>query len=348
MEYANFPNLDKKASRIGLGTWAIGGWMWGGSKVKKAIKTIHKGLDKGITLIDTTPAYGMGRSEEIVGKAIEEYGNRDKIIIATKVAIEWDDEENVYRNASRERILKEIDDSLKRLRTDYIDIYQVHWPDPLVSIEETAKAMKEIYTQGKIKAIGVSNFSPEQMEEFERYAPLHSCQPPYNMFERGIEDDVLPFCKKKDIYLLTYGALCRGMLSGKMSKDREFKGDDLRNIDPKFEEPKFSTYLKTVDDLEDFAKKNYKKEVILLAVRWILDNGVETALWGAREPWQVEPVNGIDGWEISKEDMDKIDEILGRYRRTHSSPRIHGTSNERREIDFVSKYSKESTSRHFH
>lgn len=313
MEYATFPSFEKKISRIGLGTWAIGGWMWGGSKVKKSINTIHKALDKGITLIDTAPAYGMGRSEEIIGRALEDYGNREKIVIATKVGIEWDEEENVYRNSSRERLLKEIDDSLTRLRTDYIDIYQVHWPDPLVPIKETAKTMKEILESGKIKAIGVSNYSQAQMDEFRNYAPLHSCQPPYNIFERGIENEILPYCKENKIYLLTYGALCRGMLSGKMSKDRDFKGDDLRKIDPKFKEPKISNYLKTVNGLKNFAATKYNKEVILLAVRWILDNGVETALWGAREPWQIEPVNGIDNWNLSNEDMRQIDEILNKY-----------------------------------
>lgn len=310
METCNFPGLDKKPTRIGLGTWAIGGWMWGGTDEQRSINTIHAALDQGIRLIDTAPAYGFGRSEEIIGKAIEEYGHRDEIIIATKVCIEWDEDGNVYRNGKKERIQKEIDDSLERLRTDYIDIYQVHWPDPLVPLAETATAMNDLYESGKIKAIGVSNFSPDEMEEFQCYAPLHSCQPPYNMFERGIEKDIMPYCKKHDIYLLTYGALCRGMLSGKMSKEREFEGDDLRNTDPKFQKPRFDQYLSAVNKIEAYVEKKYSKKIITTAVRWILDQGVETALWGARKPNQTEPFKNVMGWQLEDEDMRRIHKII--------------------------------------
>ncbi|MBD3212093.1 MAG: general stress protein [Candidatus Lokiarchaeota archaeon] len=310
MEKIKFPGTDKKASRVGLGTWALGEWMWGPQKKEDSLATVKAALDKGISLIDTAPAYGFGKSEEIVGQAVEEYGGRNDIIIATKVTLEWDKEQNVFRNGSRERIFEEIEDSLERLRTDYIDLYQVHWPDPLIPIEETAKAMKKLYDDGLINAIGVSNYSPDQMDEFRKYAPLHSCQPPYNMFEKQIENDILPYCKRNDIYLLTYGALCRGMLSGKMNKDREFKGDDLRNDDPKFQEPRFSQYLNAVEKLEEFAQEKYDKEIISFAVRWILDNGVETALWGARNPTQVEPFNEVMGWSLTEEDLNKIQQII--------------------------------------
>jgi len=310
MEKIAFPNTKKKASRIGLGTWAIGEWMWGPQSKEDSLATIKAALDKGISLIDTAPAYGFGKSEEIVGQAIDEYGGRDDIIIATKVSIDWDEDHHVYRNGSRERVFKEIEDSLERLRTDFIDLYQVHWPDPLTPIEVTAKAMKELFDEGLIGAIGVSNYSPEQMEEFQKYAPLHTCQPPYNIFERQIEDDIIPYCEKNEIYLITYGALCRGMLSGKMSKEREFEGDDLRNADPKFEEPRFSQYLDAVDKLEDFARNKYNKELISLAVRWILDQGVETALWGARKPSQVEPFEKVMGWSLNEKDLQQIKTIV--------------------------------------
>jgi len=310
MEKIEFPTTGKKSSRVGLGTWAIGEWMWGPQKKEDSLATVKAALDKGITLIDTAPAYGFGRSEEIIGQAVEEYGTRDDIILATKVTLEWDEDQNVYRNGSKERIFKEIEDSLDRLRTDYVDVYQVHWPDPLTPIKETAKTMKELYDDGIIKAIGVSNYSTEQMSEFRKYSPLHSCQPPYNMFERQIEDDILPYCKENDIYLITYGALCRGMLSGKMSKDRKFEGDDLRNTDPKFQEPRFSQYLNSVDKLEEFAQNKYNKEIISLAVRWILDQGVETALWGARNPSQVEPFDKVMGWNLNEEDIKRIEQII--------------------------------------
>ena len=192
MECVTISGTNLQASRVGLGTWAIGGWMWGGTDERESIRTIRAALDKGINVIDTAPAYGFGRSEEIVGKAVTEYGHRDTVIIATKVGLEWQDG-HVVRNATRARLLREIEDSLRRLQTSYIDLYQVHWPDPLVPIEETATALGQLFERGTIRAIGVSNFSPEQMEIFQAVAPLHVVQSPYNLFERAIEHDVLPY-----------------------------------------------------------------------------------------------------------------------------------------------------------
>lgn len=310
MEIITIKNTDIKTSRIALGTWAIGGWMWGGSQERESIDTIHAALDNGINTIDTAPVYGFGKSEEIVGKAIKEYGQRDKIIIATKVGLEWTDDEKVYRNSTKKRIIKEIDDSLRRLQTDYIDIYQVHWPDINTSFQETAETLNYLLDKGKIRAIGVSNYSPEQMEEFRKYASLHSNQPPYNLFERQIENDILPFSKDNGIAILAYGALCRGMLSGKMSKDRDFQGDDLRKYDPKFKEPEFEQYLAAVDELDKFTKENYNRTVLELSVRWILDKGVEIAIWGARKPSQIEHIENAMGWSIDDYAMQEIEKIL--------------------------------------
>lgn len=169
MEFTNIPNIKKKASRIGLGTWSIGGWMWGGTDEKESIATIHQALYSGINLIDTAPVYGFGKSEEIVGKALKQYGKRDQIIIATKVGLNWDDHQP-YRDSTKKRILKELDDSLKRLQVDYIDLYQVHWPDFQTPFAETAETLKKLLDQGKIHAVGVSNFTPEQMDEFRKAA----------------------------------------------------------------------------------------------------------------------------------------------------------------------------------
>jgi len=245
-----------------------------------------------------------------VGKAISEYKNREEIVIATKVGLEWQNKK-IFRNSSKKRITKELDDSLRRLKTDYIDIYQVHWPDPLIPIEETAQAMYELYKQGKIKAIGVSNYSSEQMDVFRQVAPLHTAQPPYNLFERGIEKDVLPYCRKHAITTLMYGSLCRGLLSGRMQLHTQFKGDDLRNIDPKFQPPRYTQYLKAVELLDQFAQKNYGKRVIHLALRWMLDQpGVGIALWGARRPEQLEPVDEIFGWSLDALAKEVIDRII--------------------------------------
>src|SRR6202171_833222 len=208
-EYIKIEGTNLVSSRVALGTWAIGGWMWGGTDENESIRTIHAALDQGINLIDTAPIYGQGRSEEIVGQALHKYGRRESVVMATK----WDidgTKGRIERSSTRQRILQEFEDSLRRLQTDYIDIYQVHWPDPLVPVEETAATLRELYERGQIRAIGVSNHSPEEMERFKSVAPLHTIQPPYNLFEREIERDVLPYAFGRGITALTYGALCRG------------------------------------------------------------------------------------------------------------------------------------------
>jgi aryl-alcohol dehydrogenase-like predicted oxidoreductase len=206
--------------------------------------------------------------------------------------------------------MREVEDSLRRLRTDYVDIYQVHWPDPSVPMEETASAMRSLYEQGKIRAIGVSNFSVEQMVRFRRAAPLHVLQPPYNLFERGVEKDLLPYCRENKIATFGYGALCRGLLSGRMKSDTAFSGDDLRRSDPKFVAPRFTQYLAAVQRLDQLARQRFGKRVIHLAVRWMLDQGITTALWGTRRPDQLLPVNEISGWRLDSSAKAEIDRIL--------------------------------------
>jgi aryl-alcohol dehydrogenase-like predicted oxidoreductase len=312
IETTTIPGTDLKPSRVGLGTWAIGGWMWGGSDDAQSIRTIQEAVDRGITLIDTAPVYGFGHSEEIVGRALEG-GRRDKVVIATKVALDWKDGKP-FRNASRARIMKEIDDSLRRLKTDVVDLYQVHWPDPATPIEETAGALNELLKAGKIRAIGVSNFSPAQMDKFRAVAPLAADQPPYNLFEREIEKDVLPYAKKNGIVTLAYGALCRGLLAGRMTEDEAFSGDDLRKHDPKFQKPRFPQYLSAVRALDQFAQERYGKRVIHLAVRWILDRqGAGIALWGARKPEQLDPVADVYGWTLDAAALAEIDAILKKH-----------------------------------
>src|ERR1700680_4324529 len=271
LELTGIPGTSLKVSPVAIGTWAIGGWMWGGTDEAESIATIQAAFEHGINVVDTAPAYGFGRSEEIVGRAIAEGRLRSNVLIATKAGLQWDGG-RVSRNARRARILREGEDSLRRLRTDYIDIYQVHWPDPLVTIEETAEAMLTLLQQGKIRAIGVSNFSVLQMERFRRVAPLHVLQPPYNLFERGIETDLLPYCRKNKIATLGYGALCRGLLSGRMRPDTVFDGDDLRRTDPKFLEPRFAQYLAAVERLDRLAQQRFGQRGISFAVTWLADS----------------------------------------------------------------------------
>jgi aryl-alcohol dehydrogenase-like predicted oxidoreductase len=310
MEYINIAGIDREVSRIGLGTWAIGGWMWGGSDSELSIQTVLAAFELGINLIDTAPAYGAGLSEQIVGRALAEWGDRAQITIATKAGLESING-GVRRNSTRNAIMKEIEGSLRRLQTDYIDIYQIHWPDPLVPIEETAAALDHLYRQGKIRAIGVSNYSVEQMNLFGAVAPLHTTQPPYNLFERGVEHDVLPYCREHKISTLVYGALCRGLLSGKMRVDTSFVGDDVRKIDPKFQSLRYAQYLTAVDRLDRFAREHYGKHVIHLAVRWLLDQpGVSVALWGARRPEQLNAIEDVMGWSIDETALNAINKIV--------------------------------------
>jgi aryl-alcohol dehydrogenase-like predicted oxidoreductase len=308
-ESVEIPGTPIRASRIGLGTWAIGGGGWGGTDPLESIATIRAAFDQGINLIDTAPAYGSGVSEQLVGKALADAGLRPQAIIATKVGLEWRDGK-LYRNASRTRILQEIDASLTRLRTDHIDIYQVHWPDPLVPIEETAGAMLTLYEQGKIRAIGVSNFSVEQMVRFREVAPLHVLQSPYNLFEREIEAEILPYCQANRIVTLGYGALCRGLLSGRMGSDTRFDGDDIRRTDPKFRPPRFAQYLAAVERLAQLARDRHGARVVHLAVRWMLDHGISVALWGARRPDQLRATAGVAGWSLDRVTRAAIDRIL--------------------------------------
>jgi aryl-alcohol dehydrogenase-like predicted oxidoreductase len=308
-EFIDIPGVELRVSRVALGTWAMGGWMWGGTDRTAAVDTIRAALDQGINLIDTAPVYGFGVSEEIVGEALSVAGLRARTVIATKVGLEWSDGK-IYRNASRARLMQEIDDSLRRLRTDYIDVYQVHWPDPLVPIEETAEAMRALHQQGKIRAIGVSNFSVAQMEAFRRVAPVHVLQSPYNLFERAIEAQILPYSRANNITTLGYGALCRGLLSGRMRADTFFQGDDLRRIDPKFQPPRFAQYLDAVRRLDELAHRSFHRNVIDLAVRWMLDQGISVALWGARRPDQLAAARGVAGWSLDDADRALIERIV--------------------------------------
>lgn len=310
LESISIDGLPVPASRIALGTWATGGWMWGGSDERAAIATIHAALDHGVTLIDTAPVYGFGRAEEIVGKALAEGGRRQRALIATKVGLDWRDGKP-FRDASRARIEAEIEDSLRRLRTDVIDLYQLHWPDPATPIEETAAAMEALRKAGKIRAIGVSNLSPAQMDAFRAVAPLQTAQPPYNLFERGIEADVLPYCTRERIVTLCYGALCRGLLAGTITEETRFEGDDLRRRDPKFQAPRRAHYLDAVARLDQFARDNYGKRVIHLALRFVLDTAwTNIALWGARRPEQLAPIAEVAGWRLDEAAMRAIDAIL--------------------------------------
>jgi aryl-alcohol dehydrogenase-like predicted oxidoreductase len=310
VETTELRDVPIPASRVGLGTWAMGGFQWGGADDDESVRTIHEALDRGINVIDTAPAYGFGHSEEVVGRAIAESGARDKVVIATKLGLERHGD-GLYRNSSRAQVMREIEDSLQRLRTDYIDLYQVHWPDPRTSYEETAEALLELKRAGKIRAIGVSNYSIEAMERFGKVTPLSTAQPPLNLFERESQEEVLPWCAAHGVGALTYGALCRGLLTGMIDKSTKFAGDDLRKVDPKFQPPRFEQYLEAAHLIERYALDRYEKSLLAFAVRWVLDQpGVSIALWGARHPHELDPLEEVMGWKLDAEALAYVDETI--------------------------------------
>jgi len=323
MEYTHLPHVGKKASRIGLGTWAMGGSLWGGTDEKLALETLHKAIDQGITLIDTAPAYGDGESEKLVGKALKKSSQRDKVIVSTKFGIHLEPN-SAYRDSRRETMVKELEASLKRLGIDAIDLYFVHWPDEMTSFAETAATLKQFQKEGKIRAIGVSNFSVQQIKEFSRTVTIDAVQPPYNIFEREA-DPIIAYCKEHGIATLGYSGLCRGLLSGAMTKDRQFKGDDLRKgMDPKFQEPHFSEYLAAADALKAWAKKKHDKPLIALAIQYSLDRGVDVALWGARKPEQLKEIDDVLGWKLTDEDLHEVDHIVQAFVKHPIGPQFMG------------------------
>lgn len=322
MEYVEIRGLPFPVSRIGIGTWAIGGVTWGGADEAEAIRTLHAAFDAGVNLVDTAPVYGFGRAEEIVGKALA--GRRGQVAVATKVGLDWS-EGRIWRDGSPARIAREVEDSLRRLGVETIDLYQVHWPDPGTPLEETARAVEALVRAGKVRAVGVSGCSSRELDRFGAAVRIATVQPPYNVFEREVEEDVLPWCSAHGVPALAFGALCRGLLSGRMSPETTFEGDRLREKDPKFRAPLYHAYLAAVAALDAFAREAFGRTVLELAVRWLLDRpGISVALWGARRPSQLDPLPRVLGWRIDAAAMARIDQIALRHVRDPGGPEAVG------------------------
>ncbi len=308
MEYTQINGV--RVSRIGLGTWAIGGLEWGAVADRESIDTCRAIFEHGINCVDTAFIYGDGHAERIVAKAMAEHGRREDFYIATKGGLRRGGD-RVVADGRPTQIQQEIEDSLRRFQVDYIDLYQLHWPDPLVPIAQTANAMREMYETGKIRALGVSNCSAQQMAEFQAVAPLHASQPPINLFEREAQESIVPYCRKHEVAVLAWSALCRSLLTGKIRADQTFPENDIRSADPKFQPPRLAQYVAAVDALDRYAQEHYGKRVLHLALRWLLDQpDVSVALWGARRPEQLAPVEEIFGWKLTAVDMQAIDRIV--------------------------------------
>lgn len=266
-----------KASAVGLGTWAIGGWMWGGTDERESIAAIQASLDAGVTLIDTAPAYGLGRSEEIVGKALA--GRRDKAIIATKCGLVWhtdkgrhffdQDGKPVHRYLGRDAIHHEVEQSLKRLGTDYIDLYITHWQDPTTPIEETMAALEELRQAGKIKAIGASNVGRGELEQYIAIGGLDAIQERFSMIDREIETDLLPLTRRNGVATLSYSSLALGLLSGGIGPERVFSGDDQRRDNPRFSvgnREKVAAFAETIRPIAD----KHGATIAQIVIAWTL------------------------------------------------------------------------------
>ena len=286
---------------VTFGAWAIGGLFWGGSDDRDALEAIRATIDSGIDAIDTAPIYGCGHSEELVGKALT--GQRGKVKILTKCGLLWDDRSGefyfelketpfghpvtVYKNVRADSILKECEASLRRLRTDYIDLYQVHWPSPTAPAEETMGALNRLKQQGKIREIAVSNYSSAQIEEARKYANVVSDQIKYNLLERDIEKDALPYCHRNNIGVIAYSPMAMGILTGKVTEDREFPATDFRKGMPLYAKHNRTPILQALDKIRPIAEA-HNTGLAQLAVAWVLAQpGVTTALVGARNAAQV-------------------------------------------------------------
>lgn len=312
MEYTTINGAE--VSRVGLGTWAIGGSEWGPVDEGDAVRTCLAIFEHGMNLIDTAPIYGYGRAEQIVGKAMREHGHREEFYIASKFGLDWSVPGRpgaVVADSRPDVVDRELSESLRRLGTEYIDLYQVHWPDTRTPVEETAAVLAGFLEHGWIRAIGVSNFSVAQMEAFRRVAPIHSCQPPLNLFESDATREVLPYCREHGIAVLTWSTLCRSLLAGRMRADTDFAQGDIRREDPKFQQPRYEQYLRAVERLDGFAAQHYERRVLDLAVRWVLDQpGVSAALWGAKRPEQLQAVEGVMGWALDARAIGAVEEIV--------------------------------------
>jgi aryl-alcohol dehydrogenase-like predicted oxidoreductase len=304
MDYRRLGTSNLQVSAVCIGCWVMGGEFWGGAEDADSIAAVQRALDVGMTFIDTAPVYGLGRSEEVVGKAIE--GRRDQAAIATKVGLVWDENGKVSNCLKRDSIFREVEDSLKRLNTDVIDLLQAHWPDPNTPIQESHGAMVELYAQGKIRAIGVSNYNVAQMKECLMIGPLHSLQPPYSMLNRKIESDILPFCLSNNIAVLAYSPLQQGLLTGKITEGYVYREGDQRLNNPWFRGEKLAAVQAFLDKLRPYAQR-HGVSLSQLVINWTVHQpGVTVAIVGARTPSQVDENAGGAGWRLSDQELEEI------------------------------------------
>lgn len=303
-------------TEIGFGSWAIGGsgWAaaWGPQDDEEAVGAINRAVELGMNWVDTAAVYGLGHSEELVAQALKGVPEADRPYVFTKCALVWDENSEVHNSLKADSIKRECEDSLRRLQTDVIDLYQIHWPNPDEDVEEGWTAMAELKEEGKVRHIGVSNFDVGQMERAQKIAPVETLQPPYNMLNRGVEDEILPYCAENDVGVIVYSPMRSGLLTGKMTRERveNLPSDDWRRNAEDFQEPRLSRNLQLVDLLTEIGAKHGRSPGEV-AIAWTLRHpAVTAAIVGGRRPDQVDGIIGAAEFRLSEDEQEKIESFL--------------------------------------
>jgi len=323
METRKLGQSNLEITEIAFGAWAIGGWMWGGADADDAIKAIDTAVDNGMTTIDTASVYGFGLSEELVGKAVK--GKRAKVQILTKFGMAWSGNNgefffktkdnagkpvDIYKHSSKKKVLSDCEDSLRRLKTDYIDLFQIHWPDSTTPVSETMEALEQLISEGKIRAGGVCNYPLDLMREAEKTIILASDQMPYSMVRRDIENDIVPYCLDKKIGILAYSPMQRGLLTGKIKPGHKFNEGDSRPDTPYFKEPNLSTILRFLEKIKPIAE-GHNATLSQLVLNWtIRQPGITCALAGARNPAQTLENIGAIRFRLTPDEINLINKYI--------------------------------------
>jgi aryl-alcohol dehydrogenase-like predicted oxidoreductase len=316
LEKRAFGKTGMEITLIGFGSWAIGGsgWAaaWGPQDDEEAVGAIRRAVELGVNWIDTAAAYGLGHSEELVARALEDVPESDRPYVFTKCSLVWDEKRDVHNNLKKDSVKRECEGSLRRLQTDVIDLYQIHWPRPKEDIEEGWSALAELKEEGKVRHIGVSNFDVSQMERAQGIAPVETLQPPYNMLNRGIEEEILPYCAEHDLGVIVYSPMRSGLLTGKMTRERvqNLPSDDWRRKNSDFQEPRLSRNLELVELLEEIGKEHGRSPAEV-AIAWTLRHpAVTAAIVGGRRPDQVDGIIGAAEFRLGDDELERIEAFL--------------------------------------
>ena len=302
---------DLDITPVGFGAWAIGGggWAygWGAQEDSESIAAIQRALDLGVNWIDTAAVYGLGHSEEVVARALK--GRSSRPYVFTKCSLVWDAQRNISNRLKADSIRREVEDSLRRLQVEVIDLYQIHWPNPDQDIEEGWTTLAELQREGKLRWIGVSNFNVAQMRRAQAIAPIASLQPPYSLLNRGVEEEILPFCLANDIGVIVYSPMASGLLTGAMTRERiaNFPEDDWRRNNAEFQEPRLSRNLQLVERLRAIGQR-YGRTPGEVAIAWTLRQpAVTAAIVGARRPSQIDGIIGAAEFRLNEEEIAELD-----------------------------------------